>query len=84
MMVEVFMTNIRSSEEANQLKAMLDERFPGLSVHVDIEHAEPEWPCRHNVLRVQGETIDREGIIGTVSALGFECGILEDKICSKP
>lgn len=80
-MVEVFATNVRSRIEAEPLLKLLGTGFPNLEINFDIQDSDSHIPFCHNILRVEGETIKAEKIIALVNQAGFQCAILEDKIC---
>tara|TARA_R110002049_G_scaffold3514_2_gene26322 strand:+ start:2437 stop:2697 length:261 start_codon:yes stop_codon:yes gene_type:complete len=82
-MVEVFMTNIPDQDQAKACIAILENSFSGLKISFDIELTIINYPCDHSILRVEGNTIPVENFATEVNTLGFECDILEDKICRK-
>lgn len=82
-MVEVFTTNIPDKNQAVDIIATLENNFSGLKISFDIEHKVINYPCDHSILRVKGDFIEIDNFISTVNTLGFECDILEDKLCRK-
>ncbi|MBI1767419.1 MAG: hypothetical protein HY015_07550 [Bacteroidetes bacterium] len=69
-MVEVFKTNVENSELADQLASALHDRFPFFKINFDMDDCD-------RILRVEGNQINSEKIIEVISAVGFECKILE-------
>ncbi len=80
-MVEVFITNVRESDQANRILENLKYSFPGLKINFDLSDPNSVFPCGHSVLRMEGSQINSEDIISTVNQSGFICDVLEDKIC---
>lgn len=82
-MVEVFITNIESVIDNRSVMRKLKEIFPELKIDFDIAHERiNSFPCQHNILRAEGQDINAIYIIEFVKKLGFDCQILEDKICA--
>ena len=79
--IEVFMTDIRNSVQAEQMQKVLKNSFPVLKFNFDLENSEAPFPCGHSILRAEGETINSEEIILILNKAGFKCEVLEDKIC---
>lgn len=81
-MVDVFITNIKNAAENSKVVRKLKESFPHLKIDFDIENSETLFfPCQHNILRVEGINFNTFYIIKLVNNMGFDCEILEDKIC---
>ena len=82
-MVEVFITDIEDNKQSERTTNLLKSCFATLQFSLDLEgsRAGTVFPCRHTVLRVEGNTIDTGRIMATVSRLGFMCEVLVDKIC---
>lgn len=80
-MVEVFTTNVRSKLQAEPVLKLLGTSFSNLEINFDIQDSDSRIPFCHNILRVEGATINAEKIIALVNQAGFQCAILEDKIC---
>ena len=80
-MTEVFITNIQSPVQADKVETALRENFPGLKINFDINETELIFPCGHSVLRVEGPAYHSDEIITALIRWGFDCQILEDKIC---
>lgn len=80
-MIEVFTTNVQSKLQAKPILKLLQNNFPELLINFDIDDSEIQIPFCHNILRVEGATINAEKIMAIVNQSGFQCDILEDKIC---
>lgn len=82
-MTEVFITNIKSKTQADDIVTKLKIDFPELKIHIDWDDTSSSlsFPCGHTILRVEGATIDPGQIISVVTGTGILCDILEDKIC---
>lgn len=80
-MIEVFTTNVQSKIQAEPILKLLQNNFPQLLINFDIDDSETQNPFCHNILRVEGATINAKKIIEIVNQSGFQCNILEDKIC---
>ena len=80
-MIEVFTTNVQSKIQAEPILKLLQNNFPELLINFDIDDSETQNPFCHNILRVEGATIIAEKIMAIVNQSGFQCDILEDKIC---
>jgi hypothetical protein len=68
-MVEVFKTNVRHGELADQLAAILLERFPFFRINFDLEDCD-------KILRIEGTQICTNTIIKLLNANGVECDVL--------
>ncbi|MDJ1486384.1 hypothetical protein QNI16_38250 [Cytophagaceae bacterium YF14B1] len=81
-LVEVLITNIESDTENKHVVRNLKDFFPDLKINYDIEYEKIHlFPCQHNILRVEGLQINILSIIKLINNMGFECQLLEDKIC---
>lgn len=82
-MVEVFITDIEDAQQSGRTTNLLERCFATLQFSLDLENSQvgTDFPCRHTVLRVEGNTIDTGPIMATVNRLGFRCEVLADKIC---
>lgn len=80
-MIEVFTTNVQSKRQAEPILKLLGNRFSGLEVNFDLADSDSQIPFCHNILRVEGAIINAGKIIEIVNQSGFQCNILEDKIC---
>lgn len=82
-MVEVFTTNIFTHKDATEVLQILSIHFPELKINFDLEDAIDSSPCCHSILRVEGLTLYPEQILNLVINQGYQCGVLEDKVCAK-
>jgi len=80
-MIEVFTTNIQDKAQAKAIQKILENNFKELKINFDLEDSNNTYPCGHSIMRVEGSLITPENIITIINLQGFECGILEDKIC---
>lgn len=69
-MVEVFKTNIQQPKQAASLLAVLSQHFPLSRINVDLEDCD-------KVLRVEGEIVLAEEVIGVLNKNGYQCEVLE-------
>ncbi|MBS1951112.1 MAG: hypothetical protein OJF59_003012 [Cytophagales bacterium] len=69
-MVEVFKTNVTSKREAKLIVQKLAEEFPGHKVNFDLTDCD-------RILRIQGNPVLENKIIGIVTSLNHKCEILE-------
>ena len=69
-MVEVFKTNVRSIRKAELIIQRLAEEFPAHKINFDLNDCD-------KILRVQGKNILQREIINVVTALNYQCEILE-------
>jgi predicted Zn-dependent protease len=79
--VEVFTTNIESKAEAKQILKILRMDFPSVKLNFDLGEAERIYPCKHSILRIEGDAIDSERVMAKIKQSGFNCDFLEDKVC---
>ena len=82
-MIEVFTTSIPDQILGNQIIKSLKMPFSELQIDFDIETPIANYPCDHSILRVEGATIDAQGIIFHLNKKGYLCHILEDRIGDK-
>ncbi len=82
-MVEDFTTNIPNKHQADEIISVLENKFLGLKISFDKERTIINYPCDHSILRVEGNTVLAETFTKEVNTLGFECDILEDRLCRK-
>ncbi|UJH90948.1 hypothetical protein LZ575_20020 [Antarcticibacterium sp. 1MA-6-2] len=80
-MIEIFTTNIPNQNLGNEIIKILKRSFFDLKIDFDIEAPIGNYPCDHSILRVEGKSIDPQGIVSTLNDIGYKCHILEDKIC---
>ncbi|TYQ00168.1 hypothetical protein C7447_101778 [Tenacibaculum adriaticum] len=81
-MIEVFTTNIQDHIQVNCILKILENSFPVLKFNFDLEDFKLPYPCNHSILRVEGKLIHTESIITILDQLGYQCDILEDKVCN--
>lgn len=82
-MVEVFITDIENKNQAGKTIRLIQSENEDLEIAYDLNETDFSFPCGHTVLRVEGKKIDSEKIMTIVKAAGFNCDLLEDKICIK-
>ena len=70
-MVEVFKTNVRHREAAEQLASILRGRFAFSKISFDLEDCD-------KILRVEGKQICVEAIIEILNTHGLQCEVLTD------
>jgi hypothetical protein len=80
-MVEVFITDIQNEIQANEVSGIIQNENAGLKINFDLNETDFPFPCGHTILRIEGGKINSGKILSTVSRSGFNCEILEDKIC---
>ncbi|MFV8348034.1 hypothetical protein [Flavobacterium sp. ZB4P13] len=82
-MVEVFITDIQNQIQADNILKNIQKNNTDLKINFDLQETDLPFPCGHTILRIEGDDINSESILTTVKKLGFNCEILEDKICIK-
>lgn len=82
-MVEVFTTNIFKQEDALEVIQNLRMHFPEMKINIDLEDVINSSSSCHSILRIEGQILYPERVIETVTNLGFQCNVLEDKVCAK-
>lgn len=80
-MVEVFTVDVQDQIKAETVVEILQGNFPALRIDIDVNESESSFPCGHSILRVEGVSILPESIISIVNDAGYQCSVLEDKIC---
>lgn len=80
-MTEIFIADIQTKIQANQILDFFKVNSPDLKINYDLNETDNKYPCRHTVLRVEGDKIETLSILTTLQSLGHKCEILEDKIC---
>ena len=80
-MVEVFITDLKSENHANEILQLLKNEYSQLKINFDLEDFNEPYPCGHSILRVEGKVIDIHSIIQQLKTKGIKCELLEDKIC---
>ena len=69
-MIEVFKTNVQQSTDAVRLVQVLKQNFPSSRINFDLDDCD-------RILRVEGEDVDIEQIMGLVKGNGFRCSVLD-------
>lgn len=69
-MIEVFKTNVGTTNDANRIVQLLLQQFPGSRINFDLQDCD-------KILRVDGNNFCAETIILLVKENGFHCSILE-------
>lgn len=82
-MVEALITDIKEVRQAEIVLAHLQKEFVGLKINFDLQETDFSFPCGHTILRAEGTVVDAAELIGLVRGHGFQCQILEDKVCTK-
>lgn len=82
-MIEVFITNIQNKVEAERTSSIIQSENAELKINYDLNETNFPFPCGHTILRVDGNIINSDKILASVRNQGFNCEILEDKICIK-
>lgn len=82
-MIQVFITDIQNNAQSDRVLNTIQNGYNGLRINLDLNETEFPFPCGHTILRVEGSNINSEAIMVDVRGLGFNCEILEDKICSQ-
>lgn len=70
-MVEVFKTNVTNQTDANKVLQALAIRFPKYKLNFDLEDCD-------NILRVEGQRIDIDGLKSLLRGLSFSAVELLD------
>ena len=82
-MVEVFITDIQNNIQADIILNNIQKDNTDLKINFDFNETDLSFPCGHTILRVEGNKINSDKILETVRNQGFNCEILEDKICTQ-
>ena len=80
-MIEVFITDIQTEIQANDVLDFFQANNPDLKINYDLNETDKAYPCGHTVLRVEGNKIETQSILTAMQNLGHKCEILEDKVC---
>lgn len=76
-MVEVFDTNIKSTQESNEIKSLILSKFPAYIINFDLEDCD-------KILRIESQSeIASKEVIILISKLGISVKILEDIVIPK-
>ena len=68
--VEVFKTNVQTSEQSERMVMLLAELFPAHRITFDLEDCD-------KILRIAGEGICTENAVQVLFANGFICELME-------
>ena len=82
-MVEVFITDIQNPKQAERVITTIQQENALFKIDFDLNETELSFPCGHTIIRVEGHSINSDKIIAIVKNQGFNCEILEDKVCSQ-
>ena len=80
-MIEVFITDIQNKAQADRVSSRILVENTDLKVNFDFNETEVAFPCGHTILRMEGDVVNSDEIIAIVKESGFNCEVLEDKIC---
>lgn len=80
-MIEVFITDIQTKVQANKILNTIQIDNTDLKINFDLNETELPFPCGHTIIRIEGTKINLDKILVTVRSEGFNCEILEDKVC---
>ena len=80
--IQVFITDLQTKGQEEQVLSLLNERFPEWTINFDSSSNEKPYPCGHTILRIEGTGIGEVPVKSLVSQLGIRCEPLEDKLCS--
>lgn len=82
-MIEVFITDIQNNIQADIILNNIQKDNTDLKITFDLNETDLSFPCGHTILRVEGNKINSDRIMVSVRKQGFNCEILEDKICTQ-
>ena len=82
-MIEIFITDIQNKSQAERTISTIQNENTELKINFDLNETDLPFPCGHTILRVEGNTINSDNILNSVRKQGFNCEILEDKICTQ-
>lgn len=80
-MVKVFITDLQTEIQVHEISSTIKNKATDLKISFDLNETGLPFPCGHTILRIEGSQIFPDKIIATVRRLGFNCDILEDKVC---
>lgn len=80
-MIEIFITDIKNEIQFDKILTEIQKENSELKINFDLNETDLPFPCGHTILRVEGNKINSAKILQKVKILGFNCEILEDKIC---
>ncbi len=82
-MVEVFITDIQSTIQTERILNTIQIENNVLKINFDFGETNLSFPCGHTILRIEGDKFNSDKIRETVRNQGFNCQLLEDKICAQ-
>ncbi len=82
-MIEVFITDIQNKTKADEILSIIQNKNTDLIINFDLNETDLPFPRGHTILRIKGDKINSDKILAIVKSQGFNCEILEDKICIK-
>jgi hypothetical protein len=82
-MVEVFITDIQNNIQSDIILDNIQKDNTDLKITFDLNETDLSFPCGHTILRIEGNKINADKIMVAVRKQGFNCEILEDKICTQ-
>lgn len=82
-MIEVFITDIQNDIQAELIMNNIQKENTDLKISYDLSETDFSFPCGHTIIRVEGNKINSNKVMDLVRNQGFNCEILEDKICIK-
>ncbi len=80
-MTEIFITNVQNEVQTKNILDFFKIVNPELKITLDLNETENSYPCGHTIIRVEGDKINAKSIVNMAKRLGYNCDILEDKIC---
>lgn len=80
--IAIFITDLQTKRQEDQVATMLKERFPEWKVNFDSSSNGKPYPCGHTILRIEGIGLGEASIKTWVRQFGIRCEVLEDKLCS--
>ncbi len=82
-MIEVFTTDIQNAIQAERISNTIQTENTVLKINFDLNETDLSFLCGHTILRIEGNKINSDKIMETIRNQGFNCEILEDKICTQ-
>lgn len=80
-MVEVFISDIENKSQADKISSSILNENAEFKINFDYNETDFPFPCGHTILRIEGVKIDADKILTIVKTAGFNCEVLEDKVC---
>jgi hypothetical protein len=81
-MTEIYITDIQDEIQAEIISTTIQNENPALKLHFDLHATALSFPCGHTILKIEADKINSENIMAIVRNSGFQCEILEDKVCA--